>query len=94
MKPTALLINTARGDIVDESALIEALKNGSLGGYATDVLSGELDFKEEHVGEHPLVRYAREHRDVIIVPHIGGMTQDARAKTDIFIAQKLRESLK
>ena len=93
MKPTAVLINTSRGKIVDEASVLTALKNGTLAGYATDVLSDELSFEKEGFHKHPLVEYAKEHRNLIIVPHIGGMTVDSRIATDVFIAQKLKKFL-
>lgn len=94
MKPNAVLINTSRGKIVDESAVLEALKSGNLGGYATDVLSDELLFEKEGFKSHPLVEYAKKNRNLIIVPHIGGMTVDSRIATDVFIAQKLARFLR
>ena len=89
MKPGAVLINTARGAAVDEAALLQALAGGQPAGYAADVLAGETAFAG-HCADHPLVQYARQHSNVLITPHIGGMTVEARAATDIFIAKKLR----
>ncbi len=92
MKNSAYLINTARGGIVDEDALLKALKNSEITGYATDVLADELGFNKEF-SKHPLVEYAKQNRNVIIVPHIGGMTVESRECTDIFIAEKIRKFL-
>lgn len=88
MKNDAILINTARGKIVNETDLLEALREGQLGGYATDVLADELEFGE-NASHNQLVQYAKLHDNVVIVPHIGGMTVDSRGATDIFIAKKL-----
>ena len=88
MKAGAYLVNTSRGEIVDENAVLEALKRGHLGGYGTDVLSNEATILEDF-SDHPLVEYAREHQNLIIVPHTGGLTHDSRVGTDVFIAQKL-----
>lgn len=93
MKKTAVLVNTSRGKIVDEAAVLMALKEKTIAGYATDVLSDELSFEKEGFANHPLVEYAKEHRNLIIVPHIGGMTVDSRIATDVFIAQKLQSFL-
>lgn len=90
MKSTAFLINTSRGQIVDESALLAALATGTIAGYATDVLANELSFPDS-LAENPLITYAREHDNVIITPHIGGMTVEAREATDIFIAKKIKQ---
>lgn len=91
MKKSAVLINTARGKIVDEAALLQALKKGRIAGYATDVLSDELDFGEKIPENHLLVKYAKENNNLIIVPHIGGMTHESRILTDVRIAEKLKE---
>ncbi|MFT3837821.1 MAG: NAD(P)-dependent oxidoreductase [Myxococcaceae bacterium] len=90
LKPGAVLVNTARGGVVDEPALLEALKSGRLAGAALDVLSGEPGIDEKH----PVVRYAREHRNCLVVPHIGGNTFESLDKTETFIAQKVLEALK
>ena len=93
MKPSAFMVNTSRGKIVDEDAVLRALKSGKIGGYGTDVLSDELKFKENISDSHPLVSYARTHQNCIITPHIGGMTSDSRSATDIFIADKLKKAV-
>jgi len=90
MKKTAYLINTSRGRIVDEAALIASLERQAIAGYATDVLGGELAFTEGHAF-HPLIAYAKKHQNVIITPHIGGATVESRSATDIFIANKIKQ---
>lgn len=92
MKDGAVLVNTARGGIVDEAAILKALKSGHLAGYATDVLDGETMFNGD-AGGHPLVAYARTHENVLITPHIGGTTEESRAMTDVFIAKKVVAAL-
>jgi D-3-phosphoglycerate dehydrogenase len=79
-QPHAVLINTARAELVDEAALLAALSGGRIGGAALDVLDGEYapDFE---AGGHPLVGYARAHDNLVITPHIGGSTEDAWALT-------------
>lgn len=67
MKKGVYLINTARADLVDENALLEALNNGHVAGLAIDV------FATEPPGPGPLV----EHDRVIATPHIGGYTQES-----------------
>ncbi|MEK7856876.1 MAG: NAD(P)-dependent oxidoreductase, partial [Acidobacteriota bacterium] len=89
MKPSAYLVNTSRGKIVDERALLFALEQNKIAGYGTDVLADELSFETAGFAHHPLVEYAKTHENLLIVPHIGGMTVESRAATDIFIAQKL-----
>ncbi len=90
MRTNAWLVNTSRGELLDESALLEALSQGKLAGAALDVLAGERSSGMVH---HPLVRYAREHRNLLITPHIGGCTTESMAKTEIFLAEKLCAAL-
>jgi glyoxylate reductase len=70
MKPTAVLVNTARGPIVDQDALAEALHDGRLGAAGLDVTD-----PEPLPADHPLLRAPR----VLVVPHIGSGTTTARA---------------
>lgn len=92
MKKGAYLINTAIREVVHEGDLLEALQNGRIAGYGTDVLADELWF-DEGFKNHPLVEYAKTHHNCIILPHIGGMTYESREATDIFMAKKLQDYL-
>jgi len=94
MKNTVYVVNTSRGRVVNENDLLKALKRKEIAGYATDVLADELSFAEKGLANHPLIEYAKENNNVIIVPHLGGMTHESRERTDIFIAEKLRKYLK
>lgn len=93
MQPTAYYLNTARGELNDERALLGALKNRWIAGAALDVLANE-DPKGRHVRGHPLVRYARTHKNLVIVPHLGGATFESMAKTEEFIAGKIAAMLR
>lgn len=72
IKRGAVLINTSRGEIVDEAAVVEALENGGLSAVGVDVLSGE-----PAVSQNPLWQYAQKHDNVIITPHIGGFCPES-----------------
>lgn len=82
------LVNTARGELVDEEALLAAIEADQLAGVATDVLSHET-------GTNHLERWnaAAIKRNVILTPHIGGATFTAMARTENFIVKKLAQAL-
>jgi D-3-phosphoglycerate dehydrogenase len=82
MKPSAILINSARGGLVDESALIEALQTGSIAGAALDV------FETEPLSEdHPFL----EMDNVVLSPHTAGSTRDAVTNGPRMIAEGVEQ---
>lgn len=85
MKRTSYLINTARGEVVDELALCEALKRGSIAGAGLDVFS-----KEPPGSDHPLLRLAT----VVSLPHIGAYTVEANERTGLEVARDVVRVLK
>jgi len=84
MKKGAVLINTARGGIVDEKALLKALKDGHLSGAALDV------FEIEPPTNLELVKLP----NVVTTPHIGGQTVEAQRRIGEALVAKLEEALK
>lgn len=64
----AFIINTSRGEIVDEEAIVNGLRSGQIKGYATDVLSNE----KEGVSNNVIVKAQKEGLNIIITPHIAG----------------------
>lgn len=91
VRPGTLLVNTARGELCDEAALVAALDTGLLGGLATDVLRDEQSGAV--LAGHPFVQRARQGLNVIITPHIGGCCADAMRETEEFAARKLLSRL-
>lgn len=89
LKSGAVLINTSRGEIVDEIALVEAVESGRLFGVGVDVLQSESE-REFAVRESRLVKASKNGYNVVVTPHIGGWTDDAvqvtrRAITEEFL---------
>jgi glycerate dehydrogenase len=75
MKPTAFLINTARGALVDEAALIDALRNRQIAGAALDVIT-----HEPPPAEHPIILAPRELDNLIVTPHTAWSAREARER--------------
>ncbi len=80
VKPTALLINTARGGLIDEKALADALNSGKIGGAGLDVLA-----KEPPEKDCPLFTA----KNVVLTPHIGWSSRDARMRLVKCVADNL-----
>ena len=81
MKPTALIINTARGPIINEADLAEALNMGTLAGAGLDVMS-----KEPPEYNNPLFTA----KNCVITPHIGWSSREARLRLISIVADNLR----
>ena len=83
MKSTACIINTARGGIIDENALYEALKTGQIAGAALDVLAVEP----------PTGSPLAELDNIILSPHIAGLTEEAQVRTSVLVAKEISKVL-
>ena len=79
MKPTAYLINTARGPVVDESALIDALEHKRIAGAGFDVYE-----REPHVPAR-----LRRLKNVVLLPHLGSATQETRTRMGMMVLENL-----
>lgn len=82
MKPGALLINTSRGGLVDEAALLAALENGHLGGAGLDVFEAETDPAKQGLADALVAR-----RDVVASPHTAGASTEALARGNLIAAR-------
>ena len=86
MPDHAILINTARGGIVDEAAVLSALREGTLGGAALDV------FENEPVGPDQRDRFA-DVPNLILTPHIAGLTEESQQRVGEVTAANVRTAL-
>ena len=85
MKPSAFLVNTARGPIIDETAVLEALNGGRLAGAALDVFSVEPPDPQ-----HPLLLHPR----VLVSPHVAGMSRDSTQRMYDFALEDMDRFLR
>jgi D-3-phosphoglycerate dehydrogenase len=86
MKDGVFIINVARGGVVDEKALLEALKSGKVKGAALDVFEVEPP-------ENPLQNELIQHPNVICTPHIGASTFEGQARVGMALVQKVKDFL-
>ncbi|MBK9607330.1 MAG: 3-phosphoglycerate dehydrogenase [Betaproteobacteria bacterium] len=84
MKTDAILINTARGGVVDEAALAAALKAGRLGGAALDVFDAEPLAAGSPLADAP---------NLLLTPHIAGVTRESNARVSTMIAERVAAAL-
>ena len=83
MKPTAVLVNTARGQVVDEAALVAALQAGAIAGAALDVFEHEPAVSEELLAME----------NVVLTPHIASATRETRLAMGMLVVSALRAVL-
>jgi len=83
MKPTAILINASRGGVVDDAALIEALRSGTIAGAGLDVFENEPKFNPEFLGL----------KNVVLAPHIASSSKATRHKMAMLAAENLVAAL-
>jgi lactate dehydrogenase-like 2-hydroxyacid dehydrogenase len=83
MKPTAFLINSARGDVIDTDALVKALRSGTIAGAGLDVYEGEPDVPEA----------LRKLENTVLLPHLGSATLETRTAMGMLVLDNLQDFL-
>jgi lactate dehydrogenase-like 2-hydroxyacid dehydrogenase len=83
MKPTAFLINSARGDVIDSDALVKALQSGTIAGAGLDVYEGEPEVPEA----------LRSLENAVLLPHLGSATLETRTAMGMLVLDNLQDFL-
>jgi D-3-phosphoglycerate dehydrogenase len=94
MKPGATFINVARGELVDENALVEALDLQILRAVGVDVLPGDSRWSGEEEVISPLLNKSRSTNRVLITPHVGGYSREAVIETRRFMVERVQKVIK
>src|SRR5690606_32513066 len=87
MKPSAYVVNVARGGLIDEEALLEALKAGEIAGAGLDVFSAEPPTEGSAAAEITGLP------NVVVTPHLGASTDEAQEKAGVSVARSVRLAL-
>ena len=88
LKPGAYLVNCARGNLIDEEALLAVLTEGRLAGVALDV------FSQEPIGDDTVLRQLLAHERVIATPHLGASTVEAQVRVATEVARNIISALR
>ncbi len=90
----SMVVNTARGELLDTEALLDLMEAGHIAFAALDTIDGEYDLRFSETFAHSrLARYARAHDNLVLTPHIGGSTVDAWTETQAYVVRKAARAL-
>ena len=84
-KKNPYIINTSRGEIVNEVDIVNALDKGLISGYGTDVIENEFD----DLTKSPIIKAMNNNKNIIVTPHVGGMTIEGQTKAYTWAINKL-----
>lgn len=84
-KKNPYIINTSRGEIVNENDIVKALESSVIAGYGTDVIENEFD----DITTSPIIKSMNAGENIIVTPHVGGMTIEGQTKAYIWAINKL-----
>ncbi len=88
MKKESYIVNTSRGEIVNERDILDYLESGHLKGYATDVLEDEFD--DIKIRRSPILQGVNRGLNILVTPHVGGMTWEGQQKAYKWSVDKLK----
>ncbi len=94
MKKGVIIINTSRGEIIDEKALVKYLINKKVSALATDVLTNDSIWEKKVDPNNLIYKYSLSNSNVLITPHMGGYGKSSIIKTRNFITNKFINSFK
>lgn len=86
MKKGIIFINTSRGGVVEEQALVDAMEDGTVAAAGLDVIDGEW---RNDLHNHCLIKYMQNHSNLIITPHIGGVTWESQEMAYEYTIKKM-----
>jgi D-3-phosphoglycerate dehydrogenase len=89
-KKQPYIINTSRGEVVNDEAIIEGLESGKIKGYATDVLPEEFS---NNFQDSKLIHAAKNGLNILITPHLGGSTEEAQKTAYLHVIKMLKDQL-
>ena len=89
LKNNSYIVNTSRGEIVNEKDIVQSLRDGHLKGYATDVITDE--YGDRH--NSPILQGIKEGLNILVTPHVGGMTWEGQQKAYKWAIKKLETLL-
>ncbi|GIU43385.1 3-phosphoglycerate dehydrogenase [Shewanella colwelliana] len=93
IKKSAVIINTSRGEVVDESYLLRMLESDLISGVGLDVLSDEVSGISDWVMSNELLKSKCLTKNLIITPHLGGACFDSMNRTELYVAERLVSEL-
>ena len=93
IKKGAIIVNTSRGEIIDETELLDAIKSRHISGAILDVLENEIEFQNNAI-LNQLIEFSKNDNRLLITPHIGGATFESMEQTEVYMANKIYKYFK
>ena len=94
LKKNVVIINTSRGEVIDEAAFLKFIQHNKNASAATDVLRGDSTWAKFSPKDNKLIKYANRNKNLIITPHMGGYGKTSIHRTRDFIVNKLTNKFK